>query len=1258
MLPSSHRNPLVLLLGTASSLRAEDPKPQKIFDGKSLENFEFNDKHWRVEEAAIVGEIPAGQTLKNNEFIFWKGPNEGIIADFELTLQFKIEGDKSANSGIQFRSVRTKEGGAIGYQADLDLGDVWLGRIYDEHARALLTERGQRVSIAPDGRRWKDEFAPVADFKALAKPGEWQTYHLKAYGPHVEVWVNGKLFSVLDDHQTGEADYKGRLGFQLHSGPGPVKVQFKDIELKQIGETKFPSQPAVKVDPKNRQTQSAALWHLRPNPAKPTAIDNPAAQATVAGMMVTEGFQVELIAAEPDLHQPIAFTFDDRGRIWVVEAHSYPNKQPAGQGKDKIRIFEDADGDGVFETKKTFTEGLNLVSGIELGFGGVWIGAAPQLLFIPDADKDDKPDGPPQTLLDGFGYQDTHETLNSFQWGPDGWLYGNQGVFNTASIGKPGAPEAERTTLRAGVWRYHPTKHKFEVFAHGGSNQWGLAFNDLGHLFMTHCRSYWGGGGTTYVIQNGHFWNQTNGNYPDFISNSAPPGIPHLMNFLPASAKYDSGEGGAGKKGTDLVYGGHSHVGTMIYLGDNWPDIYRDHLFTHNLHGHQINHQHNVREGSGYETLHAGSDILYCPDPAYIPVDLKFGPDGAVYIIDWVDKQHCHNPRGETWDRTNGRIYRVSWKETYKPVKVDLGAKSDLELAQLQTHKNRWYGRTARRMLQERATKSPISDDAIGHLKGLMDSYENEVALPALWTMVVADCDVQLSDDIPNGLVDREAWAWWLRITSQAPKYLSANMESLVGMARTDFSPDVRLTISSALPLVEPHERFALAEALASDIQAKKGKEFPAWAWPEFANDRFLPKMIWFGLAEAAAKDPARALKLADETKMPSLADSIHWYLARNEKGRSLILEKIAKADGAKASHLLTLLHFGLQFDSSLPMPKEWPTVANLYLKTPAANAGTTGHDPRFIQMARELSALFGDEKVLAEMRAQVANNDASIETRRGALAVLKRVGDEKAMPIYLDLLAEPRLRNEAIGLLAKSNDPQIAAKLLASYNTFDDAGKVAALGVLTSRPAFAKTLLNAVEGKTFAKDSLTALQITQIHFLGDADLQKRLEKVYGKVGGTSEEAKATINKLQNTFTTAPLWAYSAQRGAETFKKHCATCHSMDGKAVPLGPSLAGSWRHGLNYFLDNIVDPNAVVGENFRTTLITTDAGIVYSGLLESETDTAVVLRTAEKQITVPKKEIEERKLIDQSIMPTGLLDKLTEPEIIELLKYLTERK
>src|SRR5690606_14248830 len=191
-----------------------------------------------------------------------------------------------------------------------------------------------------------------------------------------------------------------------------------------------------------RSTSNPLLQHLVANPAvgEPTP-ESPRGSDTTAAMLVPPGFSVDVIAAEPQLHQPMAFTFDTRGRLWVVEGHSYPQKRPEGEGLDRILIFSDDDADGTFETRKVFCEGLNLVSGLEVGHGGVWVGAAPELLFLPDRDGDDVPDGPPEVLLDGFGYADTHETLNSFVWGPDGWLYGNQGVFNRSLIGKPGAPE-------------------------------------------------------------------------------------------------------------------------------------------------------------------------------------------------------------------------------------------------------------------------------------------------------------------------------------------------------------------------------------------------------------------------------------------------------------------------------------------------------------------------------------------------------------------------------------------------------------------------------------------------------------------------------------------------------------------------------------------------------------------------------------------------------------------------------------------------
>jgi putative heme-binding domain-containing protein len=217
---------------------------------------------------------------------------------------------------------------------------------------------------------------------------------------------------------------------------------------------------------------------------------------------------------------------------------------------------------------------------------------------------------------------------------------------------------------------------------------------------------------------------------------------------------------------------------------------------------------------------------------------------------------------------------------------------------------------------------------------------------------------------------------------------------------------------------------------------------------------------------------------------------------------------------------------------------------------------------------------------------------------------------------------------------------------------------KAAALTVLTSRVEFAQQLLIAIQAGTLEKKELSALQIRQMASLGNSDLTRLLEKVWGKIGVSSEDAKKQIAKIRNTYTTAPLWAYSAARGEQVYKKNCAACHPRDGTSVPLGPGLKGSWRNGLDYFLENTIDPNAVVGENYRLTSVITKSGQIINGLLDSESDTTLILRTAEKTVSIPKSEIDERKLVDQSLMPTGLLDKLSEAEVIELLNYLLQRE
>ena len=1404
---------LLLAALAAAGLRADLPPAQTIFDGRTLAGWSGSAASWRVEDGAITGEIRAGERLKENQFLYW----DGEVGDFELDLEFRLTGDPSANSGLQFRSVRRADGHAQGYQADLDDGAQWLGRIYDEEGRALLVERGTRVAIAPDARKWIDTFAAPESFRALFKREDWNHYRLTARGSHVEVWINGTLFSVLDDVQTGAARFAGKLAFQLHAGAGRAKIQFRAIRLVDLGRTALPPPPdaaavaallpplpivatgsdgqplnlgfetgtlagwkaegdawhgqpitfsepdtprrreeeptdpvgyywigpgkhpgpvgtgvltspvfelkhpwasylvggsedinRVSVElvdaatgavihsaagtgharkmrrevidcrsalgrqvflrltdrasdgdvahldfddfvffdrPPNfsaaaaigqRQHESAVLWQLQPNPAAPSPVPNLDAQKVVREMKVQAGFQAELIAAEPDVHQPIAFTFDERGRLWVAEAYSYPNKQPAGQGKDRILILEDGNGDGVFETRKVFTEGLNLVSGIEVGFGGVWIGAAPELLFIPDRNHDDQPDGPPEVLLDGWGYQDTHETLNSFLWGPDGWLYGCHGVFTRSNIGKPGTPAAQRIPLRAGVWRYHPVRHEFEVFATGGSNQWGIDFNEAGHLFMTHCRSFFGGGGTSQVIRNAHFWNQANSDYAPFVSNHGPDFAPDLKNYLPSSARYDSGEGGAGKPGTTAVYGGHSHVGTMIYLGDNWPEIYREHLFTLNLHGQQINQQHNVRSGSGYETFHAGFDLMFAPDATFLGVDLQYGPDGAAYIIDWCDHQHCHTPRDDAWERTNGRIYRLAWAATWKPKSVDLGAQTDAELAALHTHRNEWFTRTARRLLQERAAVRPIDAAAVAALRHqLAHAPETSLRIRALLTLQVigalAPADLAALAQDPNDLLR----FWAVQCATEkagAPRLPAA---TLVELAAKDPSPTVRLALASALPALSTASRWDVATALA-----RHGED---------AEDRFLPRMLWFGLAPLAGTDAERMLAIADTTPLPSLADSIRWYAAQTGPGRDRLVAHLAALPDEPAARGVRIMAFALEGESGQEMPAGWRALANRFpLQDAASPAGTA---------AAQLSALFGDETVLAHSREVLANTQAPLADREAALGRLKLRRSAASQALYARLLDDASFRSAVLPLLSGADDAAAAQGILSHFASLNDADQAVALATLTSHPTQARVLLAAVQSGTFPKQNLTALHVRQLRNLHEPHVDDLLTAVWGKAADSSADARASIERIHAAYEGAPRWAFSAEAGRKSFQQLCATCHTLDGHGGKLGPDLTGSWRNGVDYFIDNIVDPNAVVGVDFQLNVLTLKDGSVLSGMVERETDTAYVVRSPTETRSVAKAEVASREVLAQSLMPAGLLEGLKERELIELLMFLTDK-
>ncbi len=1029
-----------------------------------------------------------------------------------------------------------------------------------------------------------------------------------------------------------------------------------------------------------RLQTSPVLQHLKPNlmPAPPRT----PAEQTLAQMYLPEGFRAELIVAEPDLHQPVAFAFDERGRIWVAEAHSYPTKRPAGQGLDKIVVFEDRDGDGKFETRKVFAEGLNLVSGLEVGYGGVWVGAAPELLFIADRNQDDVPDGPPQVVLDGFGYQDTHECLNSFLWGPDGWLYGNQGVFNTAHIGKPGAPDSQRVELRAGVWRYHPLRREFEVFAEGGSNQWGLDYDERGQLFMTHCRSYWGRGGTTHVVQGGVYWNQANANYPPFIIREPPADFPGFRNYLLASARYDHGAGGAGKPGSDAIYGGHSHVGTMIYLGDNWPDEFRGHLFTHNLHGHQINQQINQRLGSGFDTVHAGRDQFFCSDPKYVAVDLQYGPDGAVYMIDWYDQQHCHNPNAEQWDRANGRIYRLQWQATYKPAKLDLGRLDDTRLVELHGHKNEWFVRTARRLLAERSPTHAVASKAKTALLETAQKHSDPFRrLGALWTLYDIGA---FTDDLARealGDPDEYVRAWAIQLAldrrssptpassatdgeqaadtsrrsaaeakGQAARLLTGNIPDWLGaelirLAKADQSSVVRLYLASAVQRLADDAAWQLIEAFVQrgdtsvegksspDAKARLEHE-PRGRGSEHAATRALPSID-------------RAFAIAKRTKIPQLAEWVYWYAATFE-GDALdhVVRSLETLEGETLRGRLAGLWLAMEPRAHVAMPAAWKQVApKLY----------AAKDRRIQRQSERLAAVFGDDSMFPRLREVLADTGADAESRQHAFAVLGRAQDRAALPVFLRLLGDKTFRLQSINLLARFDAPNIADEVVNRFDGFSADERTAALNALTSRTSFALTLLDAVAAGRLKRDQLTAFHVRQLTELKNTEVNKRVEATWGKINLSPAEQQAQIAKLEKVFNEAPLWAYDERAGREHYQRLCAQCHRLGNDGAQVGPELSGAGKNGIRYFLENIIDPNAVIGTDFQMTTIERKQGDVISGLVTSETASALTLRTTTDQVVVAKTDIAGRNASELSLMPTGLLESLNDRERLELLKFLT---
>lgn len=948
------------------------------------------------------------------------------------------------------------------------------------------------------------------------------------------------------------------------------------------------------------------------------------AEEAAAAMQLPEGFRVTVSATEPEVTQPIAMALDEKGRLWVCEAFEYPQRAKEGEGRDRILIFTDKDGDGKFDERKVFYEGLNLVSGLEVGYGGVWVGAAPYLQFIPDANGDDIPDSEPQILLDGWGYQDTHETLNAFIWGPDGWLYGCHGVFTHSNVGKPGAPDSERQRINAGIWRYHPIRHEFEVFCHGTSNPWGVDFNDYGQAFCTACvipHLY-------HMIQGARYQRQAGSHFNQYTYNDIKTIADHLhyLGSTPHSGNNKSDEAG----------GGHAHAGAMIYLGDAWPDSYRDQLFMNNIHGQRLNVDILHEEGSGYVGSH-GPDFLLTGDRASQILNIRYLPDGNAYMIDWYDMQACHSRDANVHDRSNGRVYKISYGEP-RNVQVDLTKSTDEELAQYTLHKNDWYVRHARKELQKRASARKISGAAISKLSEIAKSNPDATRrLRAYWALhVIGQTTAETTAAM---LVDAEphirGWAFQLAL-EQNHQPSDSLYQSMVKLAKNDPSPIVRLYLASAAQRMSLDSRWDLLTALTSHA--------------EDATDHNLPLMYWYAAEPLADASPERALALglSASKQIPLLGQYMLRRIGSGDPKSSLatLVRGLSNIDEPQTQlTFLQAMRTALAGQRKVDMPEAWPKVG----------AKLIGSNNQAVSVeATALGVTFGDEAAMAKMRQMATSDQVATGPRTSAIEALLGANDPKLPATLQSLLGNAELRDLALKGLAQYDDAQTPTTVLAKYNAFPPGSKRLAMATLCSRPEYARTLLAAIEKGDVPTKDLTADLVRQLSNLGDKQIDAKLTNVWGSVRETPEEKAKLIEQYKKLVGRTDLPKPDLELGRAIFSKTCQRCHSLYGAGAHVGPDLTGSNRANLDYLLSNIVDPSAVMAKEYQPSIILLDSGRVLTGIVRTEDEKTLTLETAEEKLVLPQDEIDDRKLSEKSMMPDDQLRPFSEHDIRSLVAYL----
>jgi putative membrane-bound dehydrogenase-like protein len=927
---------------------------------------------------------------------------------------------------------------------------------------------------------------------------------------------------------------------------------------------------------------------------------------------VPPGFAVELVASEPDLVNPVAMTFDERGRVWVTESLEYPRKEP-GPGQDRVKVMEDTDGDGKADRFTVFADGLNIPSGIAVGHGGVWVANAPDILFMQDTDGDGKADRR-EVVVTGYGRDDTHELPNSLVWGPDGWLYGLNGVFNPSRIDYRG----KRYEFTCAMFRIHPRTRDFEVFCEGTSNPWGIAFDPEGSAFVSAC-----------VID--HLWHLTQTGYYHRQGGAYPP-----FTWIAGSI-------------VDHTHQKAAYCGIHYFDGDAYPREYRDRLVMGNIHGNCINVDVLARNGSTYRGQ-AAPDFLTAHDAWFMPVSQKTGPDGCLYVLDWYDRYHCYqdarrDPAGI--DRGKGRLYRIRYKDTPRRAPRDLGALDAQGLVQTLSSENGYDRDMAVRLLAERApaeARAPLEEMVLagdGPRKGRMS---------ALWALVGMG---PLESDFHLALLDHGDpgfRAWGVRAAGNAKRVAPGVRDRLAALA-ADPSPDVRLQAAIAARRVEGIDPLPMLDSVLA----------------RSADDPLIPLIVWQNLLPlipdrlddllaALADGPPSSAGLA--LLAPRLVDRLVGQPSIGPEPVVALLESVTggtSPDDSRSAECLRRVAKAVQ-DRELGPEGSVQLKAAMQPLIEGLLAGTT--DRATTREAALLAASWRMPSGYAVARRLLSDAAVPADQRTTAFDALAAAGDRGLVDAVAAILDHPESapaewRGNLIASLGKIDDPRVAPMLLDRWAALEGELRPRVVEVLTQRVSWARTLMDAIGDRRLPPETLNANQVRKLLASGDEELAALVRKHWGTVrderNPEREKVIADVRRLVRSMPADP------RAGAVVFKRVCGQCHKIYGEGQDVGPDVTNNGRGSFEQLLSNVLDPSLVIGKDYQAQTLVTADGRVLVGLLEEDSPNRVVLKVqGGKREVIPRSEIDELTASRLSMMPEDLEKQTTTRELVDLFGFL----